>query len=155
MNSNLGSSLMGCSGLFSKVGCGTLVGIEPVLVNAEDFLRNSERAAMPSLEPRISGRAMVLDTFSRCRGDGQILHIPEGCVPLSLVSRYHRGMLLGLVRGGGKIVVIPLLQSSLLIFPYYPTSSLFAFRTVGYFFIVCISPQGRPSTLVPLWLSDF
>ena len=54
---------MGCSGSFSKVGWGALVGIEPVLVNAEDFLRNSERAAIPSLKPRISGRAMVLDSF--------------------------------------------------------------------------------------------
>ena len=56
---------MGCSGSFSKVGWGAFVGIEPVLVNAGDFFRNSERAAMPSLVPRISGRAMVLDTFSR------------------------------------------------------------------------------------------
>ena len=40
-------------------------GIEPVLVKAADFLRKSESAAIPSREPRISGRAMVLDTFSR------------------------------------------------------------------------------------------
>ena len=62
---NLGSSLLGCSGLFSYVGGGPLVGVNPVLVNAVDFCRNSVSASMPFLVPRISGRDRLFETFSR------------------------------------------------------------------------------------------
>ena len=51
--SNLGSSLLACSGSFSKVGGGAFVGIEPVLVKAADFCRNSASAAMLACHTRL------------------------------------------------------------------------------------------------------
>ena len=102
MNSNLGSSSMGCSGSFSKVGWGAFVGIEPVLVNTGDFFRNSERAAMPSLVPRISGRAMVLDTFSRMsRCWLNLLHSWRMCSLVSSVS-LSQGQAIGSWERGRK-----------------------------------------------------
>ena len=62
---SLGSSSAGASGSFSKLGAWGGFGGCPFLVNAPDLWMNSERADMPSLVPRISGRAMSLDTVSR------------------------------------------------------------------------------------------
>jgi hypothetical protein len=45
-------------------GWGGCLGL-PERVNALDFLRNSVRACMPSLDPSISGRDNVSDTFLR------------------------------------------------------------------------------------------
>lgn len=53
------------SGSFSNVGGVVGVGGVPVRVNAPDFWRNLWSARMPLLVPRISGRAIDLDTFSR------------------------------------------------------------------------------------------
>ena len=62
-----------------------LVGIEPVLVKADVFLRKFESAEIPSFVPRISGRAMVLDTsFSMSRCWENLVHSLRMC---SLVSR--------------------------------------------------------------------
>ena len=63
--SKMWASSAGCSGSLSKVGGGGLVGIDPVLVKAADFLRNSDSASIPSLVPRSSGRERILDAFSR------------------------------------------------------------------------------------------
>ena len=63
--SKLWASSASCSGSLSKVGGGGLVGIDPVLVKAGDILRNSERASIPSLVPRSSGRERILEALSR------------------------------------------------------------------------------------------
>jgi len=64
-----------------------LVGIVPDLVKAADFLRKSESASTPSLVPRITGRAIVLDTFSRMsRCCVNLVHSRRMCSLVSSVS---------------------------------------------------------------------
>ena len=47
------------------MGGGGFVGIDPVLVKAGAFLRNSDSASIPSLVPRSSGRERILEAFFR------------------------------------------------------------------------------------------
>ena len=80
------------------MGGGAFVGIEPVLVKAVDFCRNSASAAIPSLEPRISGMAMSLDAaLSIFRCCVYLGHSLKMWVLVSRVSSSH-----GHVFGSGE-----------------------------------------------------